>query len=642
MTRTIITTVAVAISLAGGAGASAQPRPPVTENPYGEAPEPPTPADEGGEQGAPADHEPTDDGEGASGAQGEEPAEGDEAPADRTPIWGEGTDEVASAGGAGSGTTAVDVGLGGPTESVAGPSETGAVGGSIPLSFDLHGYFRARAVWTGNVPIVRDAAAAAEAQDAGYVFQRLRLLPELRYGSDEDNPIVRLRMEIDALDNIVWGDNERLANTPLFAGDPSSTDFEGLDVDTIQLKRAWLEFLMPIGQIRIGRMPSQWGLGILTTGGDGLGEWGDPHFGTTYDRFLFATRPLTIVNALTTGDPRPTPLVFAVAYDKLVEDPLQDPAMDLDGDPADPETRATVPFDFLSNGSQDVQEVVMALLWKDPEVNPLRETDQLLGGLYYVHRWQTSTNSYVHILDAFANVRYALGPTLPSFTFETEIVTIQGISQGISLAGGCGPEVCNETDANIWGAVARAGVVDREARWAGKLELGYSSGDGQIFNDGELSARPLHPDYHVGMLLYQVAMLSSTSRLGEEIRPLWSRGGVWNSNYIYPQARYTLIPGVEVHGAFLLAWADELLNTVYVNERADFNDTGCSLFEGDCFIGWEADLALRLKWGENDLMWWDTEAGIMNAGSALHQDGVNFGLSEPLLWTVQTRVGMVF
>ena len=43
-------------------------------------------------------------------------------------------------------------------------------------------------------------------------------------------------------------------------------------------------------------------LGLLTAGGDGLtNDWGDPLFGTSYDRILFATRPLTIVNAIRSG-----------------------------------------------------------------------------------------------------------------------------------------------------------------------------------------------------------------------------------------------------------------------------------------------------------------------------------------------------
>jgi hypothetical protein len=525
-----------------------------------------------------------------------------------------------------------------------------AATGGIPLDFELHGYFRTRAVWMWNVPGATPTGSDQNsADDAAFMFQRLRLEPSVLYGSDPAAPIAALYMQIDALDNVVWGDNSRLAATPLFAGDPSTVDTEGFDVPSVRLERAWLQFLIPVGQVRVGRMPSQWGLGILTTDGNGLGEWGDPLYGTTYDRLLFATRPLTIVNVLTKGDPRNTPLIVAVAYDKLVEDPLGPLA-----DPTDAGTRSEVPFSFLGDGDDDVQETVAAVIWNDPDLNPNRATDELTGGFYFVNRWQDSTESDVYIYDLFWKFRYALGPRLPSFYTAGEIVTIQGSSRGISLAGACDDDpadtpsvpptgLCNETSANIWGAVGRVGAIDRTEQWAGVLEVGYASGDGVLFNNGDLTVRALHADYHVGLLLYQVALGNLTALgLGEAIRPLWSRGGVWNSRYIWPQVRYTLIPGVEVHGAFLMAWADELLGTVYVNERADLNDTSCGLFEGDCALGWEADVAFRLKWGENDLLRWDTEFGVMRAGDALSQPDAGIGLSERWLWTIQTRMAMVF
>ena len=529
-----------------------------------------------------------------------------------------------------------------PVREPVAPIGAAATGG-IPLELELHGYYRTRAVWLTNVPGPRPPGSDLySANDAAYLFQRLRLEPSVLYGSDPEAPVAALYMQFDGLDNVVWGDNSRLAATPLFAGDPSSVDVEGFDVPSFRLERAWLQFLIPVGQVRVGRMPSQWGLGVLTSDGNGLGEWGDPMYGTTLDRLLFATRPLTIFNVLTRGDPRNTPLILAVAYDKLVEDPLGPLA-----EPLDAETRPVTPGGFLSNGADDVQETVVALIWNDPDVNPDRTNDELTAGFYFVNRWQESTSSDVYIYDLFWKFRYALGPRLPSLYTAGEIVTIQGSSRGISLAGGCDDVtgLCNETDADIWGGVARVGAIDANDRWSGVLELGFSSGDGVFFNDDQLTVRALHPDYHVGLLIYQVALANTTAlAMGEALRPLWSRGGVWNSTYIWPQVRYELIPGVEVHGAFLLAWADELVGTIYVNNRDDLNDRDCGVLEGDCMLGWEADLALRLKWGENDILHWDTEFGLMRAGRALSQPTGDFpiGLDNRYLWTLQTRIAMVF
>ncbi|HJL48319.1 MAG TPA: hypothetical protein RMG45_20845, partial [Polyangiaceae bacterium LLY-WYZ-15_(1-7)] len=558
-----------------------------------------------------------------------------------------------------------------PTRVLGGGEREGGSDASadIPLEVALHGYYRARYGWWGNVPVFqRRMDGTRDAEDAHFAFQRLRLNPQVTYG-DPDRPIAALYMQIDALDNVVFGDNARITRTPLFAQDPSYTDYEGFDIaDSFRLERAWLEVLIPVGQIRVGRMPSQWGLGLLAHDGNGLGEWGDPLFGTTFDRVLFATRPLTVVNALTRGDTRPTPLIFALGYDKLVESPVTSavdpPAINASLGPFGPivsspaefnesaggfrSLRNGIPFSTWTGENDDVNELVTALLWKDDDFGP-RSTDSLTVGGYYVYRWQRrggalrdlpddAQASRVHIIDGYWKLDYGLGPRLPSFYTEGEIIHIRGRTNTVSLAGGCDDEagVCNETEADLLGGAMRAGVR-QDGEYGAVLEWGFASGDGRLFNDPTLSVRPLHPDYHVGLLMYQVGLSTLTAiGLGEEIRPLWSRGGVWNSHYVFPQVRYTILPGIEVHAAFLTAWARALLPTVYTNERADFTDTACGPFEKDCHVGWEVDLAFRFRWGQNDLMRWDTEMGLMRAGQALS------GLGEEFLWTVQTRMALVF
>ena len=74
-------------------------------------------------------------------------------------------------------------------------------------------------------------------------------------GPNPDLPIARLRFTIDGLDNVVYGDNARVFGVPLFAVDQSKTDRNGFDLtESLKLERAWIEFLVPVGQIRVGRM----------------------------------------------------------------------------------------------------------------------------------------------------------------------------------------------------------------------------------------------------------------------------------------------------------------------------------------------------------------------------------------------------
>ncbi len=138
---------------------------------------------------------------------------------------------------------------------------------AIPLKFQFHGYYRARYNWIGNAPMPKGSIPGVPATDfpsknASFGEMRLRLDPEVTYGPNPDLPIARLRFTIDGLDNVVFGDNARVFSVPLFAVDQSKTDRNGFDLsESLKLERAWIEFLVPIGQIRVGRMESHWGMG---------------------------------------------------------------------------------------------------------------------------------------------------------------------------------------------------------------------------------------------------------------------------------------------------------------------------------------------------------------------------------------------
>jgi hypothetical protein len=548
-----------------------------------------------------------------------------------------------------------------PTPSVpSGPSVDDGPSGTIPIRFELHGYYRARFNWMRNVPVVDSNTVTPIGSAFGaYVFGRLRLDPAILYGTDPTAPIAAVRMQIDALDNVVFGDNARLQSTPLFGETPSLTDIDGRDVGPFLLRRAWVEFLLPVGQIRIGRQPSQGGLGILFNDGNGFrNDWGDARYGTTFDRFLFATRPLTIVNTLTRGDSRPTPLVFAIAHDWLVEDPIGT-ASAAPYAPTGPDTsfpppgtlaRSTLPFQNFLNGRDDVTQTFAALVWNDPKINPLRTSDELQLGAVFVYRAQKLTESDIFIPDVFWKARLSpFGNRAPQLVLNGEVFAILGTSRGLPFPSlGFDPNTgrtAQEAEAGIWGAVVQAGMA-QDQQWQALLEWGYSSGDRQL-TDTRLTQRPWNPDYHVGLVMYQIALQAVTAEgYNNALRAFRSRGGVWNSQYFFPQFKYRLVKGglfnsIDVHGAFLLAWADELnIFTDAIIAREDRgvpNADTCGAFEPDCFFGWEVDLALKVNWGDNDMLRWSTEFGFMDARGPLRR-----ALSADTIWTLQTRMAVVF
>ncbi len=523
---------------------------------------------------------------------------------------------------------------------------------AVPLKFKFHGYYRARYNWIGNAPMPKGSqpgtpTGAFPSKNASYGYMRLRLDPEVTYGPNPDLPIARLRFTIDGLDNVTFGDNARVFSSPLFAVDQSLTTTEGFDLrESLKLERAWIEFLVPIGQVRVGRMESHWGMGTLTHAGNGLAEWGDFMRGETFDRILFATRPITLARGIAKGDTRSTPLIFAFVYDRLTQDPVGDPTISAPPVASNPnffpfyttfDERSTFPLAYLTNLDRRVSEIVGVLAWHDEDYGR-GATDELFAGVYMVYRFQKSTESRILIPDVAWRLKHTLKKKRNlAITTEGEYYAILGHSGALAFTGGCPPEPCNRGDAGIHNVLANIGVMD-EGNWSFKFEGGYASGDDDTLSFVEspkkLTTRGFNENVKVGLLMYQVALkaltYSALTPLGAN--SLGANGSVYNSKFLLPSFRFTVVPGLELHTQVVVAWADKLDELIF-----QASNDSCS-FSSECFMGWEADLALRAKMGAKDIVWIDLETGIMQPGKAF----TNAGFNDAWLWTVQLRAAMIF
>jgi uncharacterized protein (TIGR04551 family) len=125
---------------------------------------------------------------------------------------------------------------------------------------------------------------------------RFRVNPELHIS---DN--LRILSQIDMLDNLVLGstpDSYATAasgvagsgnpNAPLgFFSTTQGAPTAGVNgtQNSINVNRVWAEYMTPVGQLRFGRMPDQWGLGMVHNSGDGI----DSDYQSTVDRIMFTT-----------------------------------------------------------------------------------------------------------------------------------------------------------------------------------------------------------------------------------------------------------------------------------------------------------------------------------------------------------------
>jgi hypothetical protein len=534
------------------------------------------------------------------------------------------------------------------------------------LDFDMEGYFRTRGY------AFKDLFASPLSGPGGgrpggtstYMQQRLRLQPSFSFEKR-----AKFSMMADVMDDVMWGDNASLASTSLFAGSPSVTGMDGQETDVFQIKRAWMEFDIPAGKIRIGRQPSNWGLGLLANDGNGFDDLvGENHGGSTYDRFLFATRPLAIAQKIMGKPDSQTPLFFVVGVDRLVEDsrdqyygyscsenpagggwikgenPEYDKRCDLqkitgdigrDGitdvthDYTEERDAAYRRGDWWADNQDDVMQMIYALLYKGEGVELFGRTSDLTMGFYTVNRTQAETDSDIWIFDAYGHLMWN------GLLLEGEILNIRGESNAIALPGAFDPlgELENplHKEVDIWGYVARAGY--EQSSYSAIFETGYASGDDNVI-DEKFTGRAIHPDYNVGLLLYdEILSRVTAASYTDAAAGLWSKGGVYNSRYIYPHLKFRPTDNLEFIGAFLMAWPDKPDGTNILckdGDEIDGEKLDCAAYDAkDDHLGWEVNLAAQHTFHEHikvalEAAWAKTSDRIPLDRAGLNPDGEFF------------------
>jgi uncharacterized protein (TIGR04551 family) len=166
---------------------------------------------------------------------------------------------------------------------------------------------------SASATVPKPSGACSDKTESGANL-RLRLEPEIHIS---DN--LRIMTQIDLLDNVVLGSTPdayamqpaTTAAAPTNGGQTGTypTGYQPATVNgyapiglltttqgaptagvnswtnSIVVNRVWGEYMTPVGQVRFGRMPGQWGLGMVENSGDGI----DSDYQTTIDRIMFVT-----------------------------------------------------------------------------------------------------------------------------------------------------------------------------------------------------------------------------------------------------------------------------------------------------------------------------------------------------------------
>lgn len=412
------------------------------------------------------------------------------------------------------------------------------------------------------------------------VNMRFRFEPTINVSEE-----VRVRAQVDALDNLVWGSTpdyafSRNAGNGYWSDRNEFSIFSASQTaqrsginslqDSIAVKRVWGEVSTPVGILRFGRMGSHWGLGMLHNDGNGI----DNDFGDTVDRVSFTAEPLA---------------GFYVT-------PMMD--FNIEGPSSVRTLEGGQPFD-LSN-SDDAHSYILAVQRRDTEQERRAKLDAnglvFNYGLHFTYRTQRNdavdtlsqpfgvtegqagssvTNPVVlrradiFIPDLWAKLEHK------DFRIELEAAAILGSIQNRALSA-------SATDANQALNVYQFGaVLQGEYRFLnGDLEIGaeigFASGDkapgfgnaprrkGSGLNgatelgdtegpqyrcdsgcsDNEINNFRFNRDFRTDMILYREIL-----------------GGVTDSLYFKPKAKYRITQGFEAFASAIYSRAIFLSST---------------------------------------------------------------------------------
>jgi uncharacterized protein (TIGR04551 family) len=429
---------------------------------------------------------------------------------------------------------------------------------------------------------------------------RLRIEPTFNVSEH-----ARVKAQVDILDNYVLG-----SSTSALFDDPRSPypepfygtsrrltrDDPTADRDAILPKRAWGEVQTPVGLLSFGRMPSEWGVGILARAGSGL----DDDFGDTVDRLQFALPPV----ATPLGPLTLIPILDFDAEGVLNADPRQGQG-------------AGQPFDADSGDDARTYAIKIARYDTEDEVRRKVERGErsVNFGAYYNYRTQRGTypswilsgfdgtsgdvreitpprqrrGAYAHVLDLWARWLSA------RWRVEAEAVGVYG-----SIANAFAFDPAAAADAQIvnlgrvllrqWAAVLQTEYQAIPNKLALGVEVGAASGDSApgfgnvpsrtVFNpdpDGIGTATPdptlgadgtlppygsvegpqfgqngdhsirnfrMNPGYRVDQILFRRIL-----------------GQVTDALYVRPSVRWDIFPGVRFDGALIYSQAMEASST---------------------------------------------------------------------------------
>lgn len=483
----------------------------------------------------------------------------------------------------------------------------------------------------------------AEFRETTWTEQRLRLDLGLRWPG-----IGGIYVQADILNGALFGDNGSYGGVPApnsglaiatknpnvsaweiglkEGGDPLSTDSYGpvlRDLEPIQITHAWGEINLPVGIIRVGRMPMTEGANIAGHDGRRLNRWGVSRLPDVADRVLFATKIDAIVDVIRHGaaatfDPNPkNGILLAVTYDWNVQD-------------------------SVSSMADDAFQVNVMLSWRREHAGWLGAEwrDFMLQGIF-VHKGSETFDTAVY---AFP-IKFTshIGPVYVNLQFSLITGHTREISDGLSLLSGKTPQV-----QDLFQIGAHALVEYRVGPVTFGLEFDYASGDDDPRGSTALTQFSFARDFNVGLLFFEHLLSFQTARaaaVGIEnlekldstsfpLTEVASQTRYQNAIGLFPQVKFDILEGpkhwLHIRAGVLAAWtaagAVDPVATTLGEDGLDISDDAVNFHGGDPGSYWGTEVDLQIEWAIAGFFTWTVEGAVFVPGDAVEDE---HGDAEP-------------
>lgn len=405
---------------------------------------------------------------------------------------------------------------------------------------------------------------------------RFRLEPTLNVSEQ-----VRVRAQIDMLDNLVLGSTPELSSfTPThFDSQGQVPPANGVNSDrsSIAVKRAWGEVQTPLGLLSFGRMPNAWGMGILANAGRGI----DDDFGDTVDRIQFA---------IPVGQ---TPL------GRLTVIPILDFVAGGVTSAALSQYRGLgQPFD--RDQGDDARSLGIKVLRLDSDDELKHKLDKGLAsfnfGAWYAYKTQTfdfpgatvgatpaptdvvRRAAFAHVIDLWARLE------TPALHLEAEAAAILG---EIGNAGSPGGPVVGPVLLRQFGGALNAAAKLSKGKVRVGGELGVASGDR---NPGFGYYPGIDPQYGTGDRVVDVRNFRfNRAYRVDSILFRQLLGGITDAWYVKPTLRWEFLEGLAATAQILYAAAMYASSTPSYNPDAPRAAHGALGLEGDVGLSYASD-----------------------------------------------------